>query len=152
MLSQASQQLCGGLFKAVFAFRMEGRMRQPSLQAAADGIDSEKLRYEHRFMPFFTVVTPPAIPCQQFRDMCDQVWISCHCDPRKLYAGAYQCFDDAKNILSSIPDPNEEVSPYSHPSLVLIHLLLRVADHFVSQSRQNESSSHEATCIWHSVI
>ena len=107
MLSQASQQLCGGIFKTVFAFRMEGRLRQPSLQAA--GISSEKLRYDHRFMPFFSVIAPPAITYQQFRDMCDQVRVSGHAEPQELFAGAFQCFDDAKRILTSIPDPTEEV-------------------------------------------
>lgn len=113
MLSQASQQLCGGIFKTVFAFRMEGRLRQPSLQAAS--VSSEKLRYEHRFMPFFSVIAPPAITYQQFRDLCDQVRLSGHASPGELFAGAAQCFDDAKRILSSIPDHNEEVSPAHGP-------------------------------------
>ena len=102
LVSQASQQLSGGVFKMVLAFRMQSRIRQP-----ASGMSSEKLRYEHRLMPFFGVIAPPVISYQQFREMCDQV--AAISSPPDLFAAAFQCFDDAKRILSTIPDPSEEV-------------------------------------------
>jgi hypothetical protein len=144
--SQAWQQLCGGIFKTVLAFRMQGRIRQPevvtlssivsnsSTSSCENDKDSnnkmlssqaEKLRFEHRFMPFFSVITPPAISYQQFHDMCDQVHRTSDSPAQELFTGAFQCFDEAKRILSAIPDPNEEVSyAYSLCQSVVSHIML----------------------------
>ena len=141
LVSQASQQLSGGVFKMVLAFRMQSRIRQP-----ASGMSSEKLRYEHRLMPFFGVIAPPVISYQQFREMCDQV--AAISSPPDLFAAAFQCFDDAKRILSTIPDPSEEVRPICFPALAPADPPDSPADHFLSESRQNEPSSRQTAGIW----
>lgn len=110
-MTQASQQLCGGIFKIVFAFRIEGRIREPS--HLTSHLSCERLRYEHRLMPFCNVIAPPAVPYQQYTDLVNQFLNapSLAACSAELYAGAFQCFDEAKRLLMMIPDPSQEVSP-----------------------------------------
>lgn len=106
IFNQALQQMCGGYYRITMAFRMEGRLKQPfeSLQ-----LSSEKIRYEHRFMPLFSVVTPPPIPYEQYKDSADQVLYSGNHTPGDLYTYAQRCFEDARRLLEMVPEPDEEV-------------------------------------------
>ena len=125
LLTQASQQMCGGIFKIVFAFRIEGRIREPS--HLTSHLSSERLRYEHRLMPFCNVIAPPAVPYQQYSDLMNQFLKapSPASVSAELFAGAFQCFDEAKRIFMMIPDPSQEVSRRSHMgSNLLSHTVL----------------------------
>ena len=103
MESQASQQLSGGLLKTLLAFRMQGRLKEP-----AAGVGSEMLRFERRFTPITAVMSSRALTYEHFRDMCLQV--TSISTPVELFTSAFQCFDEARRILTSIPDPSAEVS------------------------------------------
>lgn len=44
------------------ALDMDGKVRRPQFE-----LDSEQVRYEHRFAPFNSVVTPPPVHYIQFK-------------------------------------------------------------------------------------
>lgn len=44
------------------ALDMDGKVRKPQFE-----LDSEQVRYEHRFAPFNSVVTPPPVHYIQFK-------------------------------------------------------------------------------------
>lgn len=44
------------------AFDMDGKVRKPKFE-----LDSEQVRYEHRFAPFNSVMTPPPVHYLQFK-------------------------------------------------------------------------------------
>ncbi|XP_076630546.1 N-alpha-acetyltransferase 35 [Colletes latitarsis] len=64
LMYQAMQNICGGYYKALVGFRMDGRIPLPEIQ-----YDSERVRYEHRLLPFFSLLTPPPVHYQEFLDM-----------------------------------------------------------------------------------
>lgn len=51
-------------FQALVAFRMDGKIPLPEIQ-----FDSERVRYEHRLLPFSSLLTPPPVHYQEFLDM-----------------------------------------------------------------------------------
>ena len=48
--------------QTMVALDMDGKVRKPSFE-----LDSEQVRYEHRFAPFNSVVTPPPVHYIQFK-------------------------------------------------------------------------------------
>ncbi|OWK07240.1 NAA35 [Cervus elaphus hippelaphus] len=48
--------------KTMVAFDMDGKVRKPKFE-----LDSEQVRYEHRFAPFNSVMTPPPVHYLQFK-------------------------------------------------------------------------------------
>lgn len=46
----------------MIALDMDGKVRKPQFE-----LDSEQVRYEHRFAPFNSVVTPPPVHYIQFK-------------------------------------------------------------------------------------
>lgn len=46
----------------MIAFDMDGKVRKPKFE-----LDSEQVRYEHRFAPFNGVLTPPPVHYLQFK-------------------------------------------------------------------------------------
>uniref|UniRef100_T1JZA6 Protein MAK10 homolog n=1 Tax=Tetranychus urticae TaxID=32264 RepID=T1JZA6_TETUR len=96
-LNSAFQQLCGGYYKTVSAFRLEGKLKTPWSSAS-----KEQLRYEHRFMPFLVIAAPPPVPYSQYReaverDKCGDVKETI----AELYATACKCFHRAKETFES---------------------------------------------------
>ncbi|XP_012277568.1 N-alpha-acetyltransferase 35, NatC auxiliary subunit [Orussus abietinus] len=61
---QAMQNICGGYYKALIGFCMDKKIPFPETQ-----FDSERVRYEHRLLPFFSLPTPPPVPYHEFKDM-----------------------------------------------------------------------------------
>lgn len=93
-MSQAYQNMCAGMYKAghqsinalwscfssvqhtqsckpprlslspqtMVALDMDGKVQKPQFE-----LDSEQVRYEHRFAPFNSVVTPPPVHYIQFK-------------------------------------------------------------------------------------
>lgn len=105
LIAQAMHHLTGGLFKAVLALKLEGRLKEPT-----PGVSSEKLRYEHRFMPFYGVVTPSVVSYEQYQEMIQQSRQICSIQPpRELYSTACRYFEDSRRLFESVTDPNEEV-------------------------------------------
>lgn len=50
------------LVQTMIALDMDGKVRKPQFE-----LDSEQVRYEHRFAPFNSVVTPPPVHYVQFK-------------------------------------------------------------------------------------
>ncbi|XP_029035765.1 N-alpha-acetyltransferase 35, NatC auxiliary subunit [Osmia bicornis bicornis] len=64
LMYQAMQNICGGYYKALVGFRMDGKIPLPEMQ-----FDSERVRYEHRLLPFSSLLTPPPVNYPEFIDM-----------------------------------------------------------------------------------
>lgn len=103
ILNQALQHLCGGYYKAVSGFSIDGKLKHPRVK-----FDNERVRYEHRFAPFNSVLTPPSVPYTQFREMTDLTQYGQRIAPEDLYLDACKCFHHARTNLENIPDPNDE--------------------------------------------
>jgi hypothetical protein len=134
-LNRALQELCGGLYKTVCALKMEGRLKQPW----SPGMNSEQIRYEHRFAPFNNVLAPPSVSYGQYKEMEQQ--INASQQPNQLYVMACTCFSQAKMLLENITDPDEEISSYlkvAKTNFVVIKLLLtgQVKGSKVGQSKK----------------
>ena len=110
-IHQAMQQLSGGLFKTTMAFKFEERLKEPRLASGSSSKESivaaEKLRFEHRFLPFWSIVSPPFVSYEQYREMLQHTYLTT--TPQILYLAASLCFDEARKILEAIPDPDKEV-------------------------------------------
>ncbi|KFM79599.1 N-alpha-acetyltransferase 35, NatC auxiliary subunit, partial [Stegodyphus mimosarum] len=104
ILNQALQNLCGGYYKAVTGFSLDGKLKCPCVV-----FDNERVRYEHRFAPFNSVLTPPPVPYSQFIEMTDLGQYRPRPSPEDLYMEACKCFHHARTNIENITDPNEEV-------------------------------------------
>ena len=83
---------------------MDGKVRKPKFE-----LDSEQVRYEHRFAPFNSVMTPPPVHYLQFKEMSDLNKYSPPPQSPELYVAASKHFQQAKMILENIPNPDHEV-------------------------------------------
>lgn len=104
LFNQALQQLCGGYFRTVCAFRLQGKLKLPWC-----GLHGERIRYEHRFMPFNVVISPPPVSYSQYKEMTDYCLYEMKDRTNELYLTACKCFQQAKSLLETIPDQNDEV-------------------------------------------
>ena len=103
---QAMQNICGGYYKALVGFRMDGKIPLPEMQ-----FDSERVRYEHRLLPFSSLLTPPPVHYQEFLDMTNA---QMHKKNEKVtsemqYLAGCRHFHQARNILEralSLYPPN----------------------------------------------
>ncbi|XP_024947090.1 N-alpha-acetyltransferase 35, NatC auxiliary subunit isoform X2 [Cephus cinctus] len=64
LMYQAMQNICGGYYKALVGFRIDDKIPLPESQ-----FDSERVRYEHRLLPFSALLTPPPVHYQEFLEM-----------------------------------------------------------------------------------
>ncbi|XP_051822040.1 N-alpha-acetyltransferase 35, NatC auxiliary subunit isoform X3 [Antechinus flavipes] len=120
-MSQAYQNMCAGMYKTMIAFDMDGKVRKPKFE-----LDSEQVRYEHRFAPFNSVITPPPVHYLQFKEMSDLNKYSPPPQSADLYMAASKHFQQAKMILENIPNPDHEVSrilKVAKPNIVVMKLL-----------------------------
>ncbi|XP_055627653.1 N-alpha-acetyltransferase 35, NatC auxiliary subunit isoform X2 [Toxorhynchites rutilus septentrionalis] len=100
IFNQAMQNMCGGYYKALGGFIAEERIPEPLPM-----FDNEKVRFEHRFAPFATLVTPPPMAYSDFKLMKTYLLKS---PPEELYASAAKHFHEARVLLESYPNPDEE--------------------------------------------
>uniref|UniRef100_A0A8B9D455 N-alpha-acetyltransferase 35, NatC auxiliary subunit n=1 Tax=Anser brachyrhynchus TaxID=132585 RepID=A0A8B9D455_9AVES len=120
-MSQAYQNMCAGMYKTMIAFDMDGKVRKPKFE-----LDSEQVRYEHRFAPFNSVITPPPVHYLQFKEMSDLNKYSPPPQSADLYMAASKHFQQAKMILENIPNPDHEVNrilKVAKPNIVVMKLL-----------------------------
>ena len=94
--------MCGGLYRTVCGFKKEGKLKQPW-----PGIDSERIRYEHRFAPFANVLAPPVVSYNQYNETSTQ--LETERSAPELYKMACMSFAQSKQLLEEIPDPGDEV-------------------------------------------
>ncbi|KAG5899726.1 hypothetical protein JTB14_030114 [Gonioctena quinquepunctata] len=99
---QALQNMCGGYYKALMGFRLEGKLTMPHPR-----FDSEQVRYEHRFAPFQNLLTPPPVVYAEFREMTSfERFQQQPVDSVFLYIAGCKHFHQARQLLESIPgDP-----------------------------------------------
>ncbi|KAK6312878.1 hypothetical protein J4Q44_G00162250 [Coregonus suidteri] len=120
-MSQAYQNMCAGMYKTMIALDMDGKVRKPLFE-----LDSEQVRYEHRFAPFNSVVTPPPVHYIQFKEMSDLKKYSPPPQSADLYMAASKHFQQAKLILENVPSPDPEVNrilKVAKPNIVVMKLL-----------------------------
>lgn len=102
MYNQALQNMCGGYYKCLAGFLKEERIPQPLPM-----FNNERVRYEHRFLPFADLTTPPPMPYYEFKRMEHQLLKAHAAD---LFAAAAKHFHQARTILETIPNPDAEMN------------------------------------------
>ncbi|KAG8130703.1 hypothetical protein E2320_017323 [Naja naja] len=105
----------------MIAFDMDGKVRKPKFE-----LDSEQVRYEHRFAPFNSVITPPPVHYLQFKEMSDLNKYTPPPQSSDLYMAASKHFQQAKMILENISNPDHEVNrilKVAKPNIVVMKLL-----------------------------
>ncbi|XP_067665722.1 N-alpha-acetyltransferase 35, NatC auxiliary subunit-like [Haliotis asinina] len=141
ILAQTQQQMCGGYYKAVLGFRLDGKMKQPDFE-----FDSEEVRYSHRFSPFANVVTPPMVHYGQYKEMSDLRRYEPEPSPEALYTAACKCFHQAKALYESITSPSEEVqtlTKIAKTNFVVMKLLLGGHKKYCMDSPEFDFSLHK---------
>uniref|UniRef100_A0A1B6C3I9 Protein MAK10 homolog n=1 Tax=Clastoptera arizonana TaxID=38151 RepID=A0A1B6C3I9_9HEMI len=101
ILNQALQNMCGGYYKAMVGFRLDGKLRQPCRQ-----FDFENVRYEHRFAPFNGLITPPPVSYSEFHELTSGAHNN---TPEGVYFAGCKHFQQARSLLDSITNPDNEV-------------------------------------------
>ncbi|XP_013177361.1 PREDICTED: N-alpha-acetyltransferase 35, NatC auxiliary subunit isoform X1 [Papilio xuthus] len=101
LMCQVLQNMCGGYYKALVAFKLQGKIRQP-----ACAFDSEAVRYKHRFAPL-AVLTPPQVHYHEFCEMTQPLKYE---NPVILYLGGCKHFQQARTVLETITTPDQEVT------------------------------------------
>uniref|UniRef100_A0A3Q2YVU3 N-alpha-acetyltransferase 35, NatC auxiliary subunit n=2 Tax=Hippocampus comes TaxID=109280 RepID=A0A3Q2YVU3_HIPCM len=120
-MSQAYQNMCAGMYKTMVALDMDGKVHKPQFE-----LDSEQVRYKHRFAPFNSVVTPPPVHYIQFKEMSDLKKYNPAPGSADLYLAASKHFQQAKFILENVPSPDPEVNGIlrvAKPNFVVTKLL-----------------------------
>ncbi|KAK7579647.1 hypothetical protein V9T40_000276 [Parthenolecanium corni] len=108
IMCQALQNICGGFYKAIIGFQLEDKIKSPYFE-----FDNEKVRYEHRFLAFNVLMTPPLVQYSEFYE--NNIRLK-ETGVDTLYSAATKLFHQARTVLESIPNPDQE-----------IHSLLKVA-------------------------
>ncbi|CAG2108905.1 unnamed protein product [Medioppia subpectinata] len=119
LIYQSLQHLNNGFYKAICGFKLDNKLPVPQ-----SALNSEQLRYEHRFMPFRSIIAPPPVPYHQFKDMTSNVWQQ---TSGELYLMSCKSFQQTKALLETITDPKQEVSSYikiAKTNFVVMKLLL----------------------------
>ncbi|XP_046490624.1 N-alpha-acetyltransferase 35, NatC auxiliary subunit [Neodiprion pinetum] len=98
LMYQAMQNICGGYYKALMGFRMDKKIPLPESH-----FDSERVRYEHRLLPFASLLTPPPVPYQEFLDMTSGQMLNRDetVTSEKQYLAGCGHFHQARNMLES---------------------------------------------------
>ncbi|XP_063228469.1 N-alpha-acetyltransferase 35, NatC auxiliary subunit [Bacillus rossius redtenbacheri] len=102
---QALQNMCGGFYKAMVGFRLDGKIKLPHPE-----FDNEQVRYEHRFAPFASLLTPPPVQYAEFCDMTSLLRYDQAPSSNNLYMAGCQNFHKARTLLESITSPDQQVT------------------------------------------
>ncbi|CAG2162767.1 unnamed protein product [Oppiella nova] len=103
LIHQSLQHLNNGFYKAICGFKLDNKLPVPQ-----SALNSEQIRYEHRFMPFRNIIAPPPVPYNQFKDMTSNVWQQ---TSGELYLMSCKSFQQTKALLETISDPKQEKCP-----------------------------------------
>ncbi|XP_026732109.1 N-alpha-acetyltransferase 35, NatC auxiliary subunit isoform X2 [Trichoplusia ni] len=101
LLCNVMQNMCGGYYKALVAFKLQGKIPQPESE-----FDNEAVRYKHRFAPL-SVLTPPQVHYHEFCEMTQPLQYE---NPVILYLGGCKHFQQARTLLETITTPDQEVT------------------------------------------
>lgn len=102
---QALQNICGGYFKGLFGLRYDNIMKLP-----CNEFSLEPTRFEHRFAPFRSLVTPPPAFYKEFSDSTHVLYTIGDMDTKNLYRCAAEHFLQARLALENISSTEKEVS------------------------------------------
>lgn len=97
----AMLSMCGGFYKAMGAFTKDERIRQPMPK-----FDNEEIRFNRRFAPFATLTSPPQVSYAEFKKIRTHMMRP---PSSEIYSYAAKHFDQARNILESLQNPEQEV-------------------------------------------
>ncbi|XP_014293858.1 N-alpha-acetyltransferase 35, NatC auxiliary subunit [Halyomorpha halys] len=126
-INQALQNMCGGYYKAMVGFRKDGKLVLPHPE-----FDCEKVRYEHRFSPFINVLlTPPPVQYSEFKEMTDSLE---HSNSQSLYLAGCKHFHQARTLLESIHNPDQEITELIRISKTNFVVLKLLATHKLDSS------------------
>ncbi|TRY99438.1 hypothetical protein DNTS_022988 [Danionella cerebrum] len=117
----AEERILEEQLKTMIALDMDRKVRKPQFE-----LDSEQVRYEHRFAPFNSVVTPPPVHYIQFKEMSDLKKYNPPPRSADLYMAASKHFQQAKLILENVTSPDAEVNrilKVAKPNIVVMKLL-----------------------------
>lgn len=89
----------------MLGFRQDGKLPLPHPE-----LDCERVRYEHRFAPFSSLLTPPPVQYSEFHDM--KLALQ-HTHSQTLYTHGCKFFHQARSLLESISNPDTEVCALS---------------------------------------
>ncbi len=102
LVYQSLQHLTNGFYKTICGFKLDDRLRLPM-----SGLNTEQIRYEHRFLPFRNILAPPPVSYLQYKDMTSNRFTQQ--TSNDFYLMACKCFQQTKAILEAISDTNDEV-------------------------------------------
>ncbi|XP_017479864.1 PREDICTED: N-alpha-acetyltransferase, 35 NatC auxiliary subunit homolog [Rhagoletis zephyria] len=102
--------MCGGFYKALGALTKDGRIRQPMPK-----FDNEEIRFNRRFAPFATLTSPPPVSYAEFKSIREHMMRP---PSSEIYAIAAKHFDQARNVLESIQNPEQEILDMLHVAKV----------------------------------
>lgn len=89
--------------QALAGFTKDNRIPQP-----LSIFDNEQVRFDHRFTPFYGLITPPPVSYNQFKDYRTYTLKN---SSMNLYLDASNYFHRARSILEVIPNADTEVFP-----------------------------------------
>lgn len=72
--------------------------------------DNEQVRYEHRFAPFANLLTPPPMRYSEFKEMNSLLRSDTVPDSSNFYLGGCKHFHQARSLMESLSNPDQEVS------------------------------------------
>lgn len=126
-VNQALQNMCGGYYKAMVGFKKDGKLILPNPE-----FDSEKVRYEHRFSPFINVLlTPPPVQYSEFKEMTEGME---HTDSQNLYLSGCKHFHQARTLLESLHNVDQEITDLIRISKTNFVVLKLLATHNLKSS------------------
>lgn len=98
----AMLSMCGGFYKALGALTKDGRIRQPMPK-----FDNEEIRFNRRFAPFANLTSPPPVGYEEFKTFREHMMRP---PSSEIYSIAAKHFNQARNALESIQNPEQEVN------------------------------------------
>lgn len=112
--------------------------------------DNERVRFEHRFSPFFGLSTPPPVSYNQFKD-CRNYTLNR--SSMNLYLDASNYFHRARTILEVIPNADAEVcfAPFSmafYFGAIVFNFWCFVSDCGHNQNCKNQLRGDESLSKW----
>lgn len=86
----------------MIGFQLEDKIRPPYYE-----FDNEKVRYDHRFSAFNVLLTPPLVQYSEFYEMTNRLKET---GVDSLYFSASKLYHQARTVLESITNPDNEVN------------------------------------------
>ncbi|EDV21028.1 uncharacterized protein TRIADDRAFT_60373 [Trichoplax adhaerens] len=119
-LVDAKQSMCKGYLRAI-----DGFVKQEKMAHQNSKYDNEKLRYEHRILPFMNVYSPQLITYEKFTEVREYTRAAL-ATATEFYSSSAKFFNMAKTKLEEISKPNDDVTnliKITKTNMVVMNLL-----------------------------